>query len=386
MWSQKIKILAYKVKKLLRLALRKIGIIHHPPLCENSVLWASSEGTPILKIHPDFTIPGPLPECIVTNSFLNVRFEIVNGLGYPGQHLVCFKNVDILGHREMIRIRNGAFLTETHWRVANVINHPFYLGDWPIHKKRHIEGDHFCIMGRNGSQYYHWTWDELPRLLSALPHLPENTTFLVAEDLSEYQLETFRILGISEERLLRNGAFEQTTVERLWFATPLGHSEHATTSPVISALLKQRFADYFGICVASEPTRRLFVSRKLARRRKLENESEILDLVKLRGFETVYPEEMTLREQVLCFSQAAVILAQHGAALVNMLHAQPGCKIIEMHGPEVTRVHYYSMSKVLQHHYDCLVGQPARNPGNPYEPDFVVNPQELHMVLDRNLG
>ena len=53
-------------------------------------------------------------------------------------------------------------------------------------------------------------------------------------------------------------------------------------------------------------------------------------LLKLKGWETVALENLSIREQIKTFAEASHVLAAHGAGLVNLLWCQPGTKVIEI--------------------------------------------------------
>jgi capsular polysaccharide biosynthesis protein len=228
-------------------------------------------------------------------------------------------------------------------------------------------------MGHWGSNYNHWLWDELPRLFSALPYLPSELRFIVADDMTDAQRDSLHFLGISPERCVRQSFHGQTKVERLWFATPLGHSDQASTAPDVAFRIRQAFLEKCG-AHTSVGRRRFFISRAKAKYRRLLNENEIMLQISKYGFECVQAENLTFKQQVRLFSEAEVILGQHGAGLTNMLFAPLHCKILEIHGPEVTRCHYLMMASILGHAYDCFVGQVPETSKTPTkEPDFLVD-------------
>jgi len=300
-------------------------------------------------------------------------FQLVDGLGFHSQHLVEIPNAMVRGHRQMISFgENNNYIAETHWRVSNVYNHPIYLNEWPISETRELEGDWYCMMGRNGSQYFHWLWDELPRLYSALPHLPSGTRFLVAADICDFQKDSLEALGITPEICLPQNFHVESRVERLWFPTPSGHSEQAAVSPIIAQQLREELVSKLG-GNTHQTNRRVFISRANARRRKLTNEKEVTDYIEALGFEIVQAEKLNFSQQVELFSGCSIILAQHGAGLTNILFAPSHSKVLEIHGPEVTRVHYWMMTRALDLDYDCFVGSKASHSADDGEPDFKVD-------------
>ena len=191
---------------------------------------------------------------------MNALFQMVNGLGYPSQHLVVLPEATLKRNNGIVVFDKNCYLAEAHWRASNVYDDPAYRNEWPLTDKRRLTGNWYCLMGHWGSNYNHWMWDELPRLFSALPHLPADVRFVVADDMSDFQRDTLQALGIAPERCLAQSAFGETRVERLWFATPLGHSEHATTAPDIAKKMRAVFVEKLG-SQAKERKRRVFISR-----------------------------------------------------------------------------------------------------------------------------
>ena len=75
----------------------------------------------------------------------------------------------------------------------------------------------------------------------------------------------------------------------------------------------------------AEPFRKLYVTRRNAKVRRLLNEEETATYLERRGFKVVALEKRPFREQVQLFAEAKVIVAQHGAGLTNLLFAQSPC-------------------------------------------------------------
>lgn len=79
--------------------------------------------------------------------------------------------------------------------------------------------------------------------------------------------------------------------------------------------------------------------RSGAARRSLPNADEIADALRSLGDLRIQAmEELTLVEQMHAFRDADVIVAQHGAALGNMLWTRPGTRLVEIVTPEKVNV------------------------------------------------
>jgi hypothetical protein len=68
-------------------------------------------------------------------------------------------------------------------------------------------------------------------------------------------------------------------------------------------------------------------------------------LKKFPSAETLVLENLTLAEQVIKFSSAKVIVAQHGASLANLIFARPGSVVLEI--IPNTRPHFFKIFREL---------------------------------------
>jgi hypothetical protein len=73
---------------------------------------------------------------------------------------------------------------------------------------------------------------------------------------------------------------------------------------------------------------RIFISRKNASGRRHFNEEEVIALFSEFGFEVVYPEKLSVEDQISLFNQAEWIAGGSGAAFTNLLFCSPNAKVI----------------------------------------------------------
>ncbi len=67
--------------------------------------------------------------------------------------------------------------------------------------------------------------------------------------------------------------------------------------------------------------RKVFLSRR--KTRMISNEQEATGFLEPMGFETIYPEDLSVADQMRLFREAEVIVAIHGAALAPLLYVPP---------------------------------------------------------------
>jgi len=77
--------------------------------------------------------------------------------------------------------------------------------------------------------------------------------------------------------------------------------------------------------------RRIYLSRKDAVRRRMVNEGELTARLENIGFEIRQLEGMTVAAQQELFASASVVVAEHGAALTNILWCAKNATVVEIH-------------------------------------------------------
>lgn len=90
--------------------------------------------------------------------------------------------------------------------------------------------------------------------------------------------------------------------------------------------LRSTVFKYFNNNLSSTP-KKIFISRKNCSKRR-NNEQDFYPILKKFGYVTVSPENLTLKEQFLYFSNAEHIIAGSGAALTNIIFCKPQCEIL----------------------------------------------------------
>jgi len=74
--------------------------------------------------------------------------------------------------------------------------------------------------------------------------------------------------------------------------------------------------------------KRIFISRKNASRRRKFNEEAVMQLLSEFGFEAVFPEKLSIPDQISLFNEAEWIIGGAGAAFTNLLFCDSGTKVI----------------------------------------------------------
>lgn len=87
--------------------------------------------------------------------------------------------------------------------------------------------------------------------------------------------------------------------------------------------------------VPAKPERKIYVTRRNARARRVLNEDYVEKKLKSRGFECLDLDNIGFREQVVIFSECAELVGIHGAGLTNAIFMPPGGSVTELY-PNIT--------------------------------------------------
>lgn len=193
------------------------------------------------------------------------------------------------------------------------------------YKTKNLPADTPFLLAHNSYQgYYHWLLESIPKLLEAQQKLADFILLLPASCTAPFYADTLRLLGISRVEFLESGTVYRVPDMVLAYSeVTMGSYERATLQNIRQTLL---------VSLPSLPAlrRRLYISRKLAPRRKVLNEAEVeRELVAL-GFETVCFENYTFAQQLQLCASAEIMVGIHGAGLANIVFQPEGARVIEL--------------------------------------------------------
>lgn len=103
--------------------------------------------------------------------------------------------------------------------------------------------------------------------------------------------------------------------------------------------------------ICEEPFRKIYVSRKKLTNQRVENEEQIEEMFKKRGFQVVYPEELDYVKQVRIFNEAKYVAGNSGAAMTNLIFCNEGSTYITFVDETNEMYLYPTIAKLL--HLNC---------------------------------
>ncbi len=331
---------------------------------ETTKAWAEQQPLngngvrPYIEIHPPQPFRRTPPKTV--ESVMNVRFA---DLQLPRQQtettfVAQIPYGRVCGNLGDVITPDGKFLWDVTTWTPDVPRGP--QAHWLMTQDRlppvtHLKGRVANLSGDWPENYHHWLVEILPRIeLLRLAGIELNSidTFLFNLLTLPYQPPALASLGIPMEKIV--------------FATPATHyrCDHLIAPSFargagcgigwIYQFLRRQFLEPLG--KVGEANLRLYISRSAAAMRNVQNESEIIELLRQYGFQPVCLEALDFFEQVRLFARAEAVIGPHGAGLTNLAFSPPHTKVIEFTMPD--RVHYWGLSQECALDYYYINGFP----------------------------
>ncbi|MBO9610960.1 MAG: glycosyltransferase family 61 protein [Paenibacillaceae bacterium] len=238
----------------------------------------------------------------------------------------------------------------------------------------------FCASG----MYYHWMFDVLSRFdLLARSGIAVDR-FIVNGVRSAFQLETLAALGIPQDKLIHCHADFHLQAKRL--VVPVAAAIEWGPHQWQIRYLREELLTRNGIA-PSPGWERIYIGRARASHRRVTNEEQVCDVLRVRGFRCIELEDYTVAQQAAILASARFVVAAHGSGLTNLLFCQPGTKVVELFPSNFPVYVYWLLCNHLDLDYYHLFAEGERaadklDPKHGYD-DMFVNPGKLATVLDR---
>jgi capsular polysaccharide biosynthesis protein len=263
------------------------------------------------------------PPHVLSASFVPRGFQQTGGRS-PDVRLISGKDGKFL----LQNFLRAAFLSDGYIPAMTDAHNSW---GWQLMKDRpscHLAGRTFLCVVEGSVVFTHWLMDTLPRFQALNEYGIDCRQFdniLFAATKSEFCKESLAVLGIDPRRVC----------SRLETGVLVSCDEFCH----VTSVRNQFFADsWLYECLnrtfgpASGPSRsgkRIYISRSLARRRRLLNEETLYPILARNGFEIVHAERLGLRAMAALCSEASHVVAPHGAGLSNIVFLPRDGTILE---------------------------------------------------------
>ena len=254
------------------------------------------------------------------------------------------------------------------------IRHRLRLG-----RAQHLAGRTATLVGPFPQSYHHWILDLLPRL-DLLQSAGTEFDQVLVPPMRAFHRETLERAGVSLSAVVVHEKKSYRSLDRL--VLPSFPGQYGQATPRVCDYVRELFSAEIA---GRQETKRLYVGRGDASRRRLRNEDEVLAMLKPLGFEEVSMAGHTVAEQAELLASAEAVVGAHGGALTNLVFCQPGTKVVELFGARYTPGCYWAIAVTLGLRYLPLFQENDAAHNGAQWTDYTVSPARVTAAL-RHLG
>jgi hypothetical protein len=265
-------------------------------------------------------------------------------------------------------------------RYNRVIN----LGTNRIQKK--IDGKVFCLVqGASGNNYFHFLFDIITKLRIYQEYFDlSEVDYFYVPGTYHWQKKILSLFDIKEDRLIDSNNFrhinanEIVAIDHPWYRKGYVQQEISYLPEWIIIYLREKFLNLKKKFKASK---KVFIDRSDSQYNhcKLINNQDIIEYLKLKGFESYQVSKLDFFEQIYLFENADIIISPHGAALTNIIFSKPNLQLVELIPNNHDSVKCQRISKILNFNYKRI--NLKQMDSSDVDGDIRVEISELNKIL-----
>lgn len=313
-------------------------------------------------------------------------FEAAMCMRFPACEVQHICEVDVFG-RSPIRLADGQYLPESFVNQSHFDLWKKQRGHWRagverfLHYHTQLDSPGVWITDNWSCGFFHWFGESLARLELVLQEVPaDELTLLLPHKFHRhgYFLDSLKPYGLKEVRIL--GRFECMRCTELFFPNHIAGCGDYKSGLMQS--MRSRFRKHTHASSLDAAHTRLYISRRLAGRRRIVNEDEIMGVLADHGFQVLLAEETPWEQQVKLAAGAECLLSNHGAGLTNMVAMAAGTRVMEIREREDRHNNcFFALASALDLDYYYLLADRHDSSVGVHLADLVVDPDRLDEAL-----
>jgi capsular polysaccharide biosynthesis protein len=202
---------------------------------------------------------------------------------------------------------------------------------------------YFTIADEWCKNYCHWMFEALTRLIVLTENNPKAKLLLPESFIKiNFITKSLEAFGIKKENITiirKNSNFKFKKIIFIPCCNNQGEifSAQGYFDFIRFKQIKETILNHFQKDLTTNLGERIYISRNFHKSnniRKLNNEFEIIPILELYGFKTVYMENLAFCEQVSIARNSKIIVATHGAGIANAMFMKEGGKVFELFNKE----------------------------------------------------
>jgi Glycosyltransferase 61 len=342
----------------------------YPPsqVCKSTAAWISESGkdmaATIYDVDPACVVHSALPKTV--HDSVRRQLSVDQAYDYPPTFVAKIPNGRVWGDGYIIT-PDDKLLDDVSVDFRTIENgRPSISFYWKLQKITENHGT-VAVLATDGSDlYYHWLFQLLPRfelIRRAGIDLKSINYFFINGIRRSFQRESLEALGIDPKTIIESSHVPYLRARELIVPSiPLGNG---CFRPWMCNFLRDTFLPKTNTIELNSRGRRLYISRGLAGYRRVLNETEVIQLLRRRGFEEIKFETLSMRQQAAAMASCEVVVAPHGGGFSNLVFCSPGTKVIEIFSPELVAGFFWKISSQLGLDYYYLLGKGSPATRNP---------------------
>ena len=305
------------------------------------------------------------------SSFYCAKLKHGKYISINGQDTIMFNGLVI----QPLAFKNSYFGLPDDWK------HPVLRGI-SIPMIRKIKGTALVLstMGA-GENYGHWIIDLLPRMGFAKYFgfdFDKVDYILINKAIYPFQKELIKLTGIPNHKIIETGPDEHIQADLLIVPSNSHHSMYGfefIRNTLISVKSKN---------ASLKSERRIYLTRRNDRHRKITNEDALIELLQKYNFEVIELRDFSITEQIEIMSNTSFLISAQGSGLVNVIYLNPNSKVIEMYDEKEinTTFHIYGLYNKLK--YGVFFGKPVEN-RNEKRANIWIDLEKMQKLIEKML-
>jgi hypothetical protein len=281
--------------------------------------------------------------------------EILTDTIWYSEKLYLVHDVCVLGHTGTIIYKNKIIQKNSEKKIEQGQN--YSKAAWFLEKVDTLS-DHlyFSALGvpKGHKHFYHFFIDYLAAVYSVLRAIPDQQSLsrmghagiiiLVRDDLTSFQQLAYNYIEKKYNfiKVQKVKASQVLPIEDLIYLD--------TDSNVHNTYLMKDYIKFLHEIFASEGgqipiKKKFYISRCDAKNRNIANEPQITEFLSSKQFETVYPAQLPLEDQIAIYKNADIIIAGAGAALTNLIYCQSETRVVIFYPKNMAGSQYLWLAK-----------------------------------------
>jgi hypothetical protein len=204
----------------------------------------------------------------------------------------------------------------------------------------------------NTDNYFHFLYDSLPILYQFFEvrklH-PSLKLLMNPKHKYPFIFDCLNLLDIAENDILF--AKHETEYSEIYVSNSLTHDGQSNDPPHPAIWSIYERMKNAAMKIPIKTPSKFYVSRRswihgdnsnigtnYTTRRKLENEDEVVEILKKKGYEEVFCETLTMTEKIQYFTNATDIVGAIGGGMCNCVFSKPYCNVFSINSPEFATI------------------------------------------------